>query len=65
MERMWKRMNQGLTKPNKTKVQRPNPTPANFNDNFPDLEQSQSAKILLEKRRKRCRKGKQRARSKR
>lgn len=65
MERMWRRMNQGLTKPSKSKVQRPNPVTANLNENFHDLEQSQSAKILLEKRRKRCRKGKQRARSKR
>lgn len=60
---MWRRMNQGLTKPSKTKVS--NPMPANINDNFPELEPSQSAKILLEKRRKRCRKGKQRPRSKR
>lgn len=65
MERMWRRMNQGLTKPSKSKVQRPNHVTANLNENFHDLEQSQSAKILLEKRRKRCRKGKQRARSKR
>lgn len=68
MERMWRRMNQGLTKPSKSKGQRTNPLPAvpdNLNENFPVLEQSQSAKILLDKRRKRCRKGKQRARSKR
>ncbi len=66
MERMWRRMNQGLTKPSKAKVQRHNnPVPVNLHETFPELEQSQSAKILLEKRRKRCRKGKQRARSKR
>ncbi|KAJ6635937.1 SH2 domain-containing adapter protein F [Pseudolycoriella hygida] len=64
MERMWRRMNQGLTKPSKSKGQRPIPVPVNSNDNFPELEQSQSAKILLDKRRKRCRKGKPRARSK-
>lgn len=58
-------MNQGLTKPNKSKVQRPNNASANLNETFPELEQSQSAKILLDKRRRRCRKGKQRARSKR
>ncbi|XP_037033466.1 uncharacterized protein LOC119072371 [Bradysia coprophila] len=64
MERMWRRMNQGLTKPSKSKVQRHNPVPANLSETFPELEQSQSAKILLDKRRKRCRKGKPRARSK-
>lgn len=62
---MWRRVNQGLTKPSKSKVQRPSPVPANLYENFHELEPSQSAKILLEKRRKRCRKGKQRARSKR
>lgn len=62
---MWRRMNQGLTKPSKSKVQRHDPVAANLNETFPELDQSQSARILLEKRRKRCRKGKQRARSKR
>lgn len=65
MERMWRRMNQGLTKPTKIKVQRTNPVPVHLTENTSDLAQSQSAKILLEKRRKRCRKSKPRARSKR